>query len=133
MTSLLEERFYALEKYILDRLLQLGKDSIVIASTSFQGGESKLIYNSNNIWSVNSIAGQYPVHNPLLDKLIEKYALITNIEFQQKVGISSLPNWECERMRLREMEKMLKENRASLLAQFVEEMESALYCLQIAG
>lgn len=133
MTSLLEERFYALEKYILDRLLQLGKDSIVIASTSFQGGESKLIYNSNNIWSVNSIAGQYPVHNPLLDKLIEKYALITNIEFQQKVGISSLPNWECERMRLREMEKMLKENRAALLAQFVEEMESALYCLQIAG
>lgn len=133
MISSLREYFYTLEARILDRLVQLRRDSVVIASTNFQGGESTLVYKSDDTWWVGSVAGPYMIHNPLLDKLLEKYALITDAEFQQKVGVASLDNWECERMRLRELEKMLKKNRDILLVKFVEEMENALTYLKVAG
>lgn len=125
----LEDYFCGLERQLMARMNAAGLESVTIVSIQFRGGESALIANSDGSWDVKRADTSYPINNPLLDKLLEKFALLTEKEFQEKVGDSSLGNWECERMRLNELQRMLENHRDVLLLKFIARVTLVLESL----
>lgn len=122
----LEADIYKVERRLLERMRNSGVASVAIVSVPFQGGESALILSGSGSWAVKSMMGSYNIANPLLDKLLEKFALITSSEFQDKFGNNNQNDYECERQRLRDLEKLLRLKRRELMVAFLGKMVSAL-------
>lgn len=126
----LEIQFFILEQDLIHEVKLSGKMSVPISAIPFRGGESALVLHINGDWSFKSAVGSYKINNPTLNKILEKFALLTDREFQETVGDSNSQDWDCERMRLRALENMLQEKYTVLLKNLIDQMREVYRSLK---
>ncbi len=119
----LSERFNETERTLLAKMKKAGCTELAIAKTNYQGGSSALLLHSDGSWSVSSAMGGYHINNPLLEKLLEKYAKLTDHKFLDQVG-SYDDRYDCQRVYLNDLQRFLDSNRKRLLTNMLNDMVS---------